>query len=116
MENKTPHLHDLLLGDGGYKSRKLAAFLFSVWFLFIGALMAGYWHSFSPLFAEYSGALVALFIAYLGGNVGGKWAIGKAVDDPTKPVAKLVADSKMAPENAKAPAVEPGPPGSAKVP
>jgi hypothetical protein len=77
--SRKPHSHHMLIGDGGYLSRKLFAFLLTNLLLagFVG--VASHYPALIVMFGEYATAIITVFTLYLGGNIGGKVAIGKVL-------------------------------------
>ena len=64
--------------DGGYASRKLWYAMGTSFLIFVGAILSGVWKLFGPHYETMISGLIGVLAVYMGGNVTGKLAVGKA--------------------------------------
>jgi hypothetical protein len=110
---RKPHTHHMLIGDGGYLSRKLFAFLLTDFLLVAFAVIASHYPAIIVMFSEYAASVIAVFALYLGGNIGGKFAIGKVLGaDNAMEVTSNKEPLKATPAAAQPPPQTPATPGA----
>lgn len=71
------------LDDGGWKSRKLWFSVFTVTMLYLGAKTGVP----DALYTEFAGAIVAITMAFVGGNVANRWVLTRHLSKPKKKAA-----------------------------
>lgn len=80
-------IHEQLVKDGGYKSRKLWLAFFSIAIIFAGGVCASFWPGFSAIYTTFVNGVEVIAAAYFTGNVANKFVATKTRrKKPSKPI------------------------------